>query len=157
MTAIAELSQLIGKWQGTNQLWLFPGDPVRLSHSLAEIRAISHDQFTELRYTWAEDGQPQEGQIILGQPSDSTQVKAVWLDTWHMAHQFMVCEGEIDENGAIWVKGSYAAPPGPDWGWKIALVPEGQDAFRFLMYNITPEGEEFLAVEVAYTRQPGTN
>jgi hypothetical protein len=111
MTALAELNNLIGKWQGANQLWLFPGDLVRLSHSLAELRAISHNQFSELRYTWAADGQPQEGWIILGQPTNSTQVKAVWLDTWHMAHQFML-----------------------------------------LMYNITSDGEEFLAVEVAYSR-----
>lgn len=149
MSAIPALTNLVGKWQGQNQLWLAPGDPVRLSETTAEIEEIAHQQFTEMRYRWADGGKPQEGTIILGFTSDI--VKAVWFDTWHMAYQFMVCEGSADGD-FVSVKGAYAAPPGPDWGWRIAFEPRGPDAFRFTMYNITPDGQEFLAVEVLYSR-----
>ena len=154
MSALAELSPLVGKWQGTNHLWLAPDEPVRLSESTAEIRAIAQDQFSELLYTWSESGLPQEGRMILGRFPDSPHVRAIWLDTWHMMNQFMDCEGGVNENGEVWVRGSYPAPPGPDWGWQITFAGRGADAFRLQMHNITPEGEMFLAVEVAYTRQP---
>ncbi len=70
----------------------------------------------------------------------------------------MLCEGDIQPDGAARVKGSYAAPPGPDWGWRITIkppinAPGSGESFRMTMHNITPDGEEMLAVEAAYTRQ----
>ena len=70
-----------------------------------------------------------------------------------MREEFMVCEGSAEDDGTVSFRGTYAAPPGPDWGWQITIEPKGEDAFRFLMYNITPEGEKELAVEVVYSRQ----
>ncbi|MBI5932737.1 MAG: DUF1579 family protein [Chloroflexi bacterium] len=149
MIALSAITSLVGTWRGENQLWLAPGEPVRKSETTAEIEIVAHAQFTEMRYQWADEGHPQEGRIILGQSGDD--VKAVWFDTWHMANQFMLCDGRVD-GGAASVRGAYAAPPGPDWGWRVAFEPRGADAFRFTMYNITPDGQEFLAVEVLYSR-----
>lgn len=153
MSALKTLSALTGAWQGLNQLWLYPGDPVHESESLAEINAAFQEQFTALQYTWAEAGKPQAGCLMLTQATEENTVKAVWFDTWHMAHQFMVCEGSVDDKGVISVTGSYAAPPSPDWGWQIDIEPKSENTFHFRMYNITPDGEKFLAVKVTYTRQ----
>ena len=49
------------------------------------------------------------------------------------------------------VKGTYAAPPGPDWGWRIEITPD-EGTLRVVMFNIWPEGKEALAVETVYTR-----
>ena len=35
----------------------------------------------------------------------------------------MACEGAVEPDWAIAVHGSYAAPPGPDWGWRIFIRP----------------------------------
>lgn len=153
MSALASLSGLIGKWQGTNHLWLSPDEPVRKSESAAKIKTSAQEQFSEILYSWAYEGQPQEGRLIVGQATGQKVVQAVWFDTWHMREQFMVCEGSAGDDGSMSVQGAYSAPPGPDWGWQIMIEPTGQDAFRFLMYNITPEGKKMLAVEVAYSRQ----
>jgi hypothetical protein len=48
--------------------------------------------------------------------------------------------------------GSYAAPPGPDWGWRIEIAAEQCKALRLVMFNIWPDGKEELAVEAAYVR-----
>jgi hypothetical protein len=152
MSALNELSELIGKWQGTNHLWLSPDHPVRKSDSGAEIRTIAQGQFTEIQYAWAFDGERQEGRIILGQPSKDSDVKAVWFDTWHMMNQFMLCDGNVYEKGVVSLKGTYAAPTGPDWGWQITIEPQGKDSFQLFMHNITPGGEKFLAVEIRYSR-----
>jgi hypothetical protein len=50
------------------------------------------------------------------------------------------------------VRGSYAAPPGPDWGWRIEITPDGR-TLRIVMFNIWPDGSrEDLAAEASYTR-----
>ena len=141
-----------GKWQGRNHLWLYPGDPVRESDTTAEIRTIANGHFTEMHYHWADDGKPQDGLMVLGQPNEDGDVEAFWLDSWHMQGSFMHCRGGVDSDGTVSVKGSYPAPPGPDWGWELSVGPEVDGTFLFRMYNITPEGEKALAVEVNYSR-----
>ena len=153
MSALVEITGLLGKWQGTNNLWLSPEDPVRKSVSDAEIKTTAQDQFTEIRYTWTFEGVTQEGRLILGKEVGTGRVRAAWFDTWHMRDQFMVCEGASEEKGTVWVAGSYAAPPGPDWGWRITIEQREGSVLNFLMHNISPEGEEMLAVEAKYTRQ----
>jgi hypothetical protein len=152
MAAIVGINDLIGKWQGTNHLWLSPEEPVRTSESSAEIRTTAQGQFNEIRYNWAYEGQLQEGRLILGQAAGQKIVQAVWFDTWHMRDLFMVCEGGVQDDGTVPVQGTYAAPPGPDWGWQMTIEPKDKDLFRFLMHNISPEGEKMLAVEVTYSR-----
>ncbi len=156
MIAIDVFRALVGEWRATNRLWLSPKDPVRESESLAVVRLAGRDQFAEIAYTWAFDGKPQEGRIILGQDAGSHAVKAVWFDSWHMRNDFMMCHGGVDPTGVVAVKGTYAAPPDPDWGWEILIEPEPADAFRLSMYNIPPGGESELAVEAVYARvSPG--
>ena len=147
------MSELIGKWQGRTYLWLFPGDPVHESDSKAEVRKIGNGQFTEIWYTWAYDGEPQEGRLFLGQMSEDGSVKAVWFDSWHLNGIFMVFKGTVDEDETISLNGSYAAPSGPDWGWQIAIEPVKNESFFLRMYNIPPEEEKALAVEVEYSRR----
>ena len=91
--------------------------------------------------------------MILGQESQLNVVNAAWFDTWHLREQFMVCEGRVDNQGAVNIRGTYAAPPGPDWGWQITIEPMDQDQFGIRMYNITPAGEKMLAVEINYLRK----
>ena len=153
MSAPAAISNLIGRWKGINHLWLSPQDPVRLSESVAEVKTIAKNQFIEIHYTWSENNKPQEGKLILGQVTDSIIVKAVWFDTWHLVEDFMVCEGAIEANNVIRIKGYYAAPHDQDWGWEITIKPKGRDKFRFVMHNISPEDDRMLAVEVNYSRQ----
>ena len=153
MAVPAQIAALIGTWRGTNHLWLSPGEPVRKSESRAEITTVAQEQFADIRYTWADKGKPQEGRLIIGQETEHEIVRAVWLDSWHMMDKFMICEGSIMAEGTVSVKGSYAAPPGPDWGWQIDIEPQENDSFRFAMHNISPEGEKMLAVEVIYSRQ----
>jgi hypothetical protein len=152
MAVLDLLTELSGKWRGRNQLWLSPEAPGQESETDVEIRTIAQGQFSEIRYGWAFEDQPQEGRLILGLADGQESVKAVWFDTWHMRGQFMVCEGNAEEDGSVSVQGTYPAPPGPDWGWQITIQPGDGETFRLLMHNITPNGEKMLAVEAIYSR-----
>ena len=151
MAIPTQLHTLAGKWHGTNQLWLEPNEPVRESVGTAVFKLTAQGKFATLEYTWADEGQPQSGLLLFG--SDGQQINATWVDYWHMQDAMLSCIGAAEPDGAIWVRGNYAAPPGPDWGWKIAIQPQTNNKFLFIMHNISPEGEEMLAVEVVFTRQ----
>jgi len=152
MSLDQKLSGLVGEWKGTNRLhttWM----PVKLhkSDSSAAVRSKMNEQFLTIEYAWAFEGEKQEGLLILGCDSKSDAVQAVWTDSWHSKDTLMLCNGTIDNDGRISVVGSYAVPEHPDWGWRTEIIP-GENSFRYAMYNITPEGEEEIAVETDFTR-----
>jgi hypothetical protein len=148
MSIPEKYKDLSGNWQGVNRLWLTPTEPVRISETTATISPASRDHFLIIRYTWFEE-KPQEGMLLLGQLGD--QVNAIWIDSWHNGDSMMTCPGILTPEGALSLRGSYPAPPGPDWGWRIELAPG--EVLRICMFNILPDGQEYLAVEAIYTRQ----
>lgn len=89
----------------------------------------------------------------MGYEKERGVVTAVWVDSWHMASKAMVCEGSSGLGGGrVELRGTYAAPPGPDWGWRTVLDPGDGNTFRMVMYNVSPDGNEDLAVEAVYRR-----
>ena len=91
---------------------------------------------------------------MIGQERPEDLVKAIWVDSWHMGDTFMLCQGRPRPARRPLVQGSYAAPPGPDWGWRIILEPGEGDTLRLVMVNIDPRGKEMLAVEAQYRAKP---
>ena len=152
MSIPSALSGLVGIWKATHRLWLHPGNPVRESEATATVALIAHNRFLHIAYTWSDDG-PQDGLLLIGQVDQSGQINASWIDSWHNGDNLMNCVGHLTNDGAFSVKGSYAVPSGPDWGWRIVVKPEAE-TWRLIMYNITPEGGEHLAVEAVFSRQP---
>ena len=152
MRRIGTLIQLQGNWRGRNKLWLNPDDPHTESQSTASITPVVLGKFLRFDYTWAYQDNPQEGVILFGYEAEENLVTAIWADSWHMGDQFMICHGTLRDNGAVDVSGSYAAAPGPDWGWRTLVKARNEILFSLLMYNITPQGEEQLAVEAVYHR-----
>lgn len=60
-------------------------------------------------------------------------VTVFWADLWHMYNEVMICQGVVGKNGSLLFLGSYAAPPGPDWGWRIGIEPHDPDEFKIIM------------------------
>jgi len=89
--------------------------------------------------------------MLVGHIAETDVLTVHWIDTWHMSDKVMACQGRPKERGVIDVRGSYAAPPGPDWGWRIIIAP-AQMSLGLVMYNITPAGQEALAVEASDVR-----
>ena len=109
-------------------------------------------RFVRVDYTWGYQGQPQEGSLLVGFDSEAREVTGYWIDTWHMGRKAMTCLGPVPVDRIISLKGSYAAPPSPDWGWRIEILPVGE-GLRIRHTNIDPEGKEDLAAEGVYSRK----
>ena len=150
MLISSKLQQLSGTWKATNHLWLTPDTPPRESLSSANLSIAAQGKFFQLSYTWADDGKPQDGVLLAG-PDPAGQYRAVWIDSWHLQNIIMHLVGLPSDDGGFSVTGRYSSPPGPDWGWRITIAPQ-KESFTLRMYNITPDGEEALAVKAIYTR-----
>lgn len=152
MSIPENFGKLVGKWHGTNHLhtpWI-EENPINESDSDCSIETAAMSKFLKIEYTWIFEEKPQAGMLLVGSENDS--VKTVWIDSWHNGDKFMNCEGTFEGN-SIKVKGFYTVPDHPDWGWKTEIKFENKDSFKIIMHNVTPEGEESLAVEANYKRQ----
>lgn len=154
MTKPLQLDTLVGRWAGSNKLWLFPGDPVRESDTTATVELAAGGACATIRTTWATDGTAHEGILIIRTAAETSDVDAVFVDSFHTSSAFMMFRGMASEDGGLSFLGSYAAPPGPDWGWRITLSAEADGGFAIRMFNRPPEGqgEETPAVESLYAR-----
>ncbi len=145
------LLALSGAWQGRYQLRgdpSFDGD----SDSTAQVTPVLGARFVRVDYTWSDRGTAQEGLLLIGGEPKTGVVTVVWLDSWHNGPRMMTCTGAGTPDGGIDVRGTYPAGPGsPDWGWRTRIDPH-PDAWTLTMFNVTPEGEEALAVQVEYRR-----
>ena len=149
-----ELADLVGKWSGENLLWFMPGDPVRKSDATAHVEMVEGNALAVIQYTWAYEGKPQQGVLMVRTNSAPGDASTVLIDSWHTSNKFMNFYDEDGKDGLVAVHGTYAAPPGPDWGWRVVVRASSADAFEILMFNITPDGQEAPAVAASFTRVP---
>jgi hypothetical protein len=95
--------------------------------------------------------------LLIGFDPESDVATVHWIDTWHMGHKVMACSGRMTDNGSVDVRGTYAAPPGPDWGWRITIDVVPRTRIDVLMFNINPaDGAEQLAVRGAFAAAPAS-
>jgi len=149
--SLDSLASLQGSWHAVYQLRgdpSFEGD----SPSVATVTPMLGGRFVRFDYTWSEHGRPQEGSLLVGHDSESGVVTVVWIDSWHNGRRMMPSTGTLGADGGIDVRGSYPAGPGsPDWGWRTEITIDRGD-WAMTMWNVTPDGEEALAVRAEYGR-----
>ncbi len=141
-----------GDWIGEKHLYL-PGDPTRTVPSTATGAQAAQGRFCTITYQWTFEGQPQDGLLLIGQSGDPAAATVTWIDSWHMSDQTMLCQGPAGDSGPLTVRGTYTVDQSPVWGWRIDLEA-GVDLLRIVMYNVSPEGQEYLGVELIYRRTP---
>ena len=148
MNPLEVLTTASGTWHGSNTLQDPNTGKPEESFTTAMVTPVLGGRFVRVDYTWGYQGKPQEGSLLVGFDPTSGDVSGHWIDTWHMGRKGMACVGTTSD-GTISVKGSYAAPPGPDWGWRIDITTE---PLRITHTNIDPDGREELAAEGDYLR-----
>ncbi len=144
--------QFLGRWIGTKELYFTgPPTPDSVSASTLIIEPVADGKFYSFAYTWEFKGKSHEGFLLVGNENADSIATAAWVDSFHMSGKIMTSEGAVDADGTVDVHGFYEAPPGPDWGWRTALSFDA-GKLSIVMHNISPEGEEVLAVNASYER-----
>ncbi|MEO8680854.1 MAG: DUF1579 family protein [Vicinamibacterales bacterium] len=121
------------------------------SDSTAHVHRVLGRRFVRVDYTWADKGTPQEGSLLVGWEKSTGVVTMAWIDSWHNSDRVMVLTGSVRDDGTLDARGSYGAPPGPDWGWRTELFATA-DLLSMVMFNVSPEGRDELAVDAQYKR-----
>ena len=106
--------------------------------------------FLQFDYGWTYEGEEQAGLLLLGYDEENA-ASAAWVDSFHMSTKIMSCAGRAAD-GMVELSGFYATPSGPDWGWRITIRSVSPNELTIVMHNISPEGQEDLAVQIDYTR-----
>jgi hypothetical protein len=150
MDGLDALIGCAGTWRGTNRLVVSADGPPDESPSVVTVTPVLDGWFVRLDQTWALEGSPQTGSLLIGYDADSEAATAHWIDTFHMGRKVMECTGVV-ANGTVDVLGGYAAPPGPDWGWRIQVSAHPARQLEIGMFNIDPDGREELAVQASYS------
>lgn len=145
-----DLSACAGEWRGKNLLFFQPDQPGIESEISATVLPILGGRFVRLDYTWSYEDQPKEGSLLMAFDSKTGKTSGYWIDSFHMGSSLLTLTGD-GADGKYKVYGSYPAPPGPDWGWSIAVEP-GDGSLRLLMWNIEPGDPEQLAVQAEMKR-----
>jgi hypothetical protein len=153
MSVPARLETAVGLWAGPSLLWFAPGTEPFACESTADLQHEADGRMLALRYAWSHEGKPHAGVLLLGDDPATGRCDAAWADSFHNGHRLMPLSGDVSADGTADVLGRYAAPPGPDWGWRIVLDHPSPDLLLLQMYNITPDGQSALAVEARYGRR----
>ena len=146
---------LIGNWTGESSLrlsWMTPSEFPSVSKLTAK-KAVG-GKFLTLEYTWEYENNAHESFLLLGFDDKEQVVRASWADSWHSSDRPLALAGKISEDNALELFGTYEVPNHPDWGWKIHIAPAA-DRLQITMFNVTPEGEDDLAVKSGYKKVVG--
>jgi hypothetical protein len=143
-----------GRWTGENQLWMDPSAPAVTSPSTLTISGAARDHVVRVDYEWAFEGKPQVGTLLFGFERETSKVTCAFADSWHMSEGLMLCGGTMDPAArTVSVKGTYGdGQGGPRWGWRISLELGDESKLALVMHNITPDGDEHLAVRAEHVR-----
>lgn len=144
---------LQGEWQGRYHLWLDPSAPEENSDSSARIAKDSTTSSWVMSYQWSRGPKDHQGEFRFdGSRSQGT---FHWTDSFHAAPDPLQGEGKLSEDGnRLTFMSHYPVGEGlPDWGWRTELMLLDVDTFQMDAYNITPEGQEALAVRCRYEKK----
>jgi hypothetical protein len=151
VNGVEDLAVCAGSWRGSNVLEDPHSGRPEESAATATVTPLLGGRFARIDYTWGYQGKPQEGSLLLGPDEETGVVRGYWFDSWHQSGKIMLFEGPKPSGEPLSLRGSYPAPPGPDWGWRIELSPSGS-RLVMRMFNVTPDGQEQRAVEAAFSR-----
>lgn len=146
------LHQFVGEWQGSSKTWFEPDKLADESAIQGSVHSLLGGRFVVFEYQGKIMDKAFEGRFLFGYSLTREKFQGNWVDSFHMGDAMMSCEGERMETGFA-VLGHYDAPGGPPWGWRTELAISGEDRMVVTMYNLTPEGEEAKAVEMALVRK----
>lgn len=120
---------------------------------VAEITPLHGGRWIRQDYSTRIDAKEHTGTALIGFHLDARTWQIAWVDTFHTGSEIMFSEGPLKEGSpGVSVEGSYGGPEGPPWGWRTTFEPAG-DRLVVRHFNITPAGEEALAVQLDLKRE----
>ncbi len=145
------LARICGGFRGTAKTFLEPGAaPIEAAWE-GRVAAILGGRFVRFAYRSSVGEKPIAGEMVIAFESSEKLWRISWVDSFHTGTAILVSVGA--GGAAIDVRGTYFAAPGhPHWGWRTVVDDTQAERLGIRMYNVSPEGEEDLGVDIELTR-----
>jgi hypothetical protein len=148
------LEPLVGSWNVTTRMWMYPTEPVDTSSGTSESKWIMGGRYVSEEVTGSAMGMPFHGMGITGYDNYNQKFVNVWLD--EMSTGLMLSSGKADSSGKLFtMTGTYDdyITGMKNKPFKTIIRIIGNDKHVNEMYDIAPDGKEFKNFEATYTRK----
>jgi len=136
------------KMTGHKRLWFEADAEPLISDVEAVLTTEAGGAFATLRYAWSNEGSPHTGIMLIHRQARVGAPAISWADSFHQSGALMALTCEDVTSTSVTGLGAYAAPPGPDWGWRIEVAWPESDHLVVTMANIWPSGQVDRAVAI---------
>ncbi len=149
-----KLKMLAGKFNAEVSFRMAADAPEMKSKGASENRMVLGDRYLEQEYSGDMMGQTFKGMGMTGYDNMKKKYVSGWVDS--MSTGIMVSEGTADESGKlITQKAECDCPmePGKKMMMRMVTTITDENTHSYEMYQAGPDGKEFKAMTIAYTRE----
>lgn len=143
------LATLVGHYSGETKTWLDPKAAPDVSAGELSIASLAGGRWLRFEERGSIAGKDRTAELLLGFHKDADRFEACLVDSFHTGTAMLWSHGARRSDGVIAVTGSYAAGE-QTWGWRTEIRAGAALVIR--AYNISPSGEEALAIETEWRR-----
>ena len=149
----ARLDQFVGTWQCRGRFWMEPGADCIASDGTMVNAWTLDGRYLQQSYTADFMGSPFQGTGYWGFNKVTGKYQGLWMDT--MSTWFCLDEGNYDASRQEWIMvGDWDCPQTGGKVHKRSVIRViNEDSHVMETYMPTPDGKEFLSMELTYTRQ----
>lgn len=145
------LARLVGEWRGMTRTWFEKDKLADTQPQNGTMRLVGKGRFILHEYETRLIDHECHGVVLYGYSTQKEQFEAAWVDNCHNDTNIMNLTGRA-MGTPFSATGSYTVPDGDPWHWRMEIeMPDG-DHVVLTAYNISPAGEEALAVKTEYNR-----
>jgi hypothetical protein len=146
------LDPLVGDWDYSIKWWMSPDVKPEESKGTSNIKWIMGGRFIEQAVEGTSMGQPFEGMGLMGYDNEKKQYQSIWID--NMGTGMMKGSGNYDPNTkTLTDQGTFSCPAEGEKSYRGVLKMIDNDNFTYEWYMPGPDGKEFRAMEIVYTRK----
>ncbi len=147
-----QLAKRAGQWNFQGKMWEYPGTPVQEFDGTSTIKSVMGGRYLFEEVKSEVMGEEFLGFGIGGFDNLTKQYVGTWLD--NMGTGIIRMKGTASEDGKV-INYTGEHPDLMEGRYKTVRSVEtitDDDNFVIVMYNTTPDGQEFMMMEMTYTR-----